>query len=74
MKDMLIPVGCNEMLDFVRRDHSSSPDLPPSILSFNAPDAAGRCNSPEHQHSMLRKAQSIQQESALKKNSHAHDL
>jgi hypothetical protein len=41
MKDKLIPVGWNELLDFVRRDHSSSPDPLLLILSSNSPNAAG---------------------------------
>jgi hypothetical protein len=68
MKGKLFAVGFNELLDFIRRDHSASPDLPPSILSFNSPDAAWRFNVPQHQHSLLREAQSIQDKSALKKN------
>jgi hypothetical protein len=40
-----LPVGFNELLDFVHLSHSASPGLPPSILSFNALDAAWLCNS-----------------------------
>ena len=53
MKDKLIPVGWNELLDFVRRCLSAALNLPPSILSLSAPDAAWRFNSTHHQHSML---------------------
>ena len=42
MKAMLIPVGFNELLDFVRHDHFAFPDLSRFIVSFTAPAAAGR--------------------------------
>jgi hypothetical protein len=49
MTAMLSRVGWNDLLDFVHRRHSASPDLPLSILPFNVPTAAWRCFSPEHQ-------------------------
>ena len=52
MKAMQSRVGLNELLDFVRRDHSAFPDLALTILAFNAPDADWRFNSPEHQRSL----------------------
>jgi hypothetical protein len=39
----------NELLDFVHLRHSSFPDPSTFILSFNAPTAAGRFNSPVYQ-------------------------
>jgi hypothetical protein len=42
MKGSLAQVGFNELLDFVRRDYSASPDLSRLLLLFNAPDAAWR--------------------------------
>jgi hypothetical protein len=42
MKGKLIPVGCNEWLDFVRRDHAASPGLSLLIVSFNIRTAAWR--------------------------------
>jgi hypothetical protein len=64
----------NELLDFVRRNHSSFPDLSRLILSSNAPTAAWRFSSPNNQLSMLARAQSIQEESALKSVFAALDL
>jgi hypothetical protein len=49
MRGKLIPVGSNELLDFVRRNLSAFPDPALSILAFNAPDAAWRSNLPHHQ-------------------------
>jgi hypothetical protein len=75
MKGKLIPVGCNELLDFVRRGHSAPPDLSRVIVSFTTPTAAWRFISPKYQLPILERAQSIQEESALKKlSSAAHVL
>jgi hypothetical protein len=49
IKGWLIPLASNELLDFVRRDYSAFPDPALTILAFNAPDAAWRFTSPEHQ-------------------------
>jgi hypothetical protein len=65
MKEMLTPVGCNELLDFVRLYHSASPDLSPLILSFTSPAAAWRFIRPNHQGSILARAQSIQATSSF---------
>ena len=46
---MLSRVGWNDLLDFASRSHATLPDPALSILSFNAPDAARRFNSPNHQ-------------------------
>jgi hypothetical protein len=53
MKDMLIPVGCNELLDFVRRNHSATPEPSPLIVSSRVPTAAWRFIRPKNQCSML---------------------
>jgi hypothetical protein len=44
IKGSLARVGLNELLDFVRRDHSASPDLSRLFLAFNMPIAAWRFN------------------------------
>jgi hypothetical protein len=74
MKAMLIPVGWNELLDFVRRCHSVLPEPALSILSFNSPTAAWRFIPSKNQLSKLREAQSIPDESAFKRNFDAPDL
>jgi hypothetical protein len=61
MKGKLFAVGLNELLDFVRRGHSSLLEPSPLILSFTAPTAAWRFISELHQGSMLARAQSIQE-------------
>jgi hypothetical protein len=68
MKDKLFPVGCNELLDFVRPDHPFSPEPPPLILLSNAPTAAWRFTSSKEELKFLCKAQSIQDQSASKRN------
>jgi hypothetical protein len=49
MKAMLIPVGCNEWLDFVRRGHGASPDPSLLIVSFNSNNAVWRFTPPQNQ-------------------------
>jgi len=53
MKDKLIPLRFNELLDFVRRDHSASLEPSTLILSSNSPTAVWRFISDYHQLSML---------------------
>jgi hypothetical protein len=60
MKDKLITVGCNEMLDFVRRDHSASPHLSLLSVSSNAPTARWRFICANHQLWILREAHTMQ--------------
>jgi hypothetical protein len=52
MKDLLIPVGCNELLDFVRRCHSATPQPAPFIVSSTITIALWRVISPAHQRSI----------------------
>jgi hypothetical protein len=42
MKSKLIPLRLNELLDFVRRDHSAVHHLSLLILPFNIPSSAWR--------------------------------
>jgi len=74
MKGKLTRVGFNELLDFVHRSHSAVFNLASVILSFNVINAAWRCPLPNHQLSMLAGAQSMQLESAFKRNCDALDL
>jgi hypothetical protein len=50
----------------VHRSHSSFPELSPLILAFNTSTAVWRFNSAYYQHSMLARAQSIQDSSSRK--------
>jgi hypothetical protein len=68
MKAMLIPVGWNELLDFVRHNHSALADLSPLIPSFNVDTAAWRFKVAKQRAACLCEAQSIQHQSALKNN------
>jgi hypothetical protein len=74
MTAKLMPLRSNELLDFVHRGLSAFPDLSMLILSSTVPTAAGRFNSANYQPSSLCKAQSIQHESAPKKNFASPDL
>jgi len=61
---MLHPVGCNELLDFVSRSRSTSPEPSTLILSSNTPHAARRFIAPKKYLSLLMRAHSFQVESA----------
>jgi hypothetical protein len=74
IRGKLRAVGLNELLDSVRRDHSASPEPSRLILSFDLPTAVRRFIFIYHRLSMLREAQSIQHESALKKTCDTQDL
>ena len=74
MKSKLIPLGLNELLDFVHRRHSASPNLSPPILPFTATHAAGRFNPPQPDLGCLREAQTIQVGAPSNKNFSAQDL
>jgi hypothetical protein len=65
MKDMLIPVGCNELLDFVRPDHASSPEPSRLFLSFNSLTAIWRFILPKNPLSTLERAHTIQATSSF---------
>jgi hypothetical protein len=67
MKAIQSRVGFIDLLDSVRHSHSEVPNLLPSILAFNAPNAAWRFISLKIQCSMLARAQSLQTESARKR-------
>jgi hypothetical protein len=60
MKDRLIPLRLNELLDFVRRDYSASPHFSPFIVSSNALTALWRFISTYHQLWILQEAHTIQ--------------
>jgi len=49
MTATLFAVGLNELLGFVGRSHSASPDLSTLSIPFNKTTAAWRFNSPQHQ-------------------------
>jgi len=56
------------LLGFVRLSHSALPDLSTLILSFNAPRAAWRFNSPKHQLSILARGSQHSSSAAFKLN------
>jgi hypothetical protein len=65
MKSKLIPLGLNELLDFVGRSHSASPHLSRLIVPSNLHHAAWRFISPKNQLSMLARAHIIQAASSF---------
>jgi hypothetical protein len=65
MKSKLFPLRLNELLDFVRRSHSVSPDHSPLISPVNATSAAWRFIWPLQQRSKLARAPIIQATSSF---------
>ena len=74
MRGKLARVGFNELLDFVRRYHSLSPEPSRLIVSFNPPNASGDSFDHPINSRCLREARIIQVGAALKQNFSTHDL